>query len=370
MEKTMKILQFVCDGAPGGGTNHVLQLLNANWKDAESVLVTEQDSYLYKTASSNGTTVMGGSFFRSRMDLAAVNRIRDVVRQIQPDLIHCHGGRAGFFHSFLPRDVPTVYTVHGFHHARKSVVGRTLGWAAEFRTFRKMEQILFVSHFDQQMAVRQGLLANGKSNRVIHNGIKPLEPRTTSKRLGVGFVGRFVFQKNPQLFLEVVEQMPDVQFVMVGGGELDEEVKREIARRGIEDRVTLLGVLDHASTLDVISKLDVLLMTPRWEGLPLLPLEAMFMRVPVVSTATGGIPEVIRHGETGLLSKSENAQQLANHVRLILEDDGFRDSLVDQAYETANTEFAQDVMLRSIKATYDQVLKRERSVPADRLARH
>lgn len=257
MNKPMKILQFVCDGAPGGGTNHVLQLLNANWEDAQGVLLTQQDSYLHQTAESNGTTVFGGDFFRSRFDPAAVSRIKKVVKEVQPDLIHCHGGRAGFFQSFLSRSIPTVYTIHGFHHARKSLAGRTLGWAAELRTFGKMDQVLFVSHFDQQMAVNQNLLAPKQSHRVIHNGIKPLKPRQTTERLGVGFVGRFVFQKNPQLFLDVVEQMPDVNFVMVGGGELDEEVKREIASRGIEDRVTLLGVLDHASTLEVISKLDV-----------------------------------------------------------------------------------------------------------------
>lgn len=362
MNKPMKILQFVCDGAPGGGTNHVLQLLNANWKGAESVLVTQQDSYLYQTAASNGTTVFGGDFFRSRFDPAAVNRIRKIAEEVQPDLIHCHGGRAGFFQSFISRDIPTVYTIHGFHHARKSFAGRTLGWAAELRTFRKMDQILFVSHFDQQMAVSQSLLAREQPHRVIHNGIKPLKPRQTTERLGVGFVGRFVFQKNPQLFLDVVDQMPDVNFVMVGGGELDDEVKREIASRGIEDRVKLLGVLDHASTLDVISKLDVLLMTPRWEGLPLLPLEAMFMQVPVVSTATGGIPEVIRHGETGLLSESEDARQLADHVRLILDDDDFRSSIVDRACELAKAEFSQEVMLQSIQSTYAQVLSRRRSV--------
>jgi glycosyltransferase involved in cell wall biosynthesis len=369
MKNAKKILQFVCDGAPGGGTNHVLQLLNANWSDAESVLLTQQDSYLHQTAQSNGTTVFGGDFFRSRIDLSAVKRIREVISEVQPDLIHCHGGRAGFFQSFLSRDIPTVYTIHGFHHARKSLVGRSLGWAAERRTFRKMDRVLFVSHFDQQMAVNQGLLAHKQAHRVIHNGIRPLPPRTTSERLGVGFVGRFVFQKNPQLFLDVVERMPDVQFVMVGGGELDDEVKREIANRGIEDRVTLLGVLDHASTLEVISKLDVLLMTPRWEGLPLLPLEAMFMKVPVVSTATGGIPEVILHGETGLLSDSESAQQLADHVRLILDDEEFRTSLVKRAYEIANANFSQEVMLRSIKESYNQVFSCRDAAPASDLVR-
>ena len=273
----MKVLQFVADGAPGGGTNHVMQLLTGMDSDVESVLVTQKDTYLFELAKSKNIKVIGGDFFQSRMDRKATQTVRHAIKSEAPDLVHCHGGRAGFFQSFLSRMTPSIYTVHGFHHAQKSFGPRSLGWAAEFWTIRRMHQVLFVSDFDRQLAAAQNLLPSSKPHKVIHNGIAPLKPRTTSERLGVGFIGRFVFQKNPELFLDVAERLPSQKFVMAGGGELEDKIRNEVSKRGLQERVKLLGTLGHKSALEFISKLDVLLMTPRWEGLPLLPLEAMFM---------------------------------------------------------------------------------------------
>jgi len=227
-----------------------------------------------------------------------------------------------------------------------------MGWIAEYWTMRRMDHVFFVSDYDRQLAVRQKLLPINKSFRVVHNGIAPLEPKVASDRLGVGFIGRFVYQKNPELFLDVVERLPHLNFVMAGGGELDEKIRADVESRGLGDRVTLVGSLDHKSALEFISNLDVLVMTPRWEGLPLLPLEAMFMKVPVVSTAVGGIPEVIEHGKTGMLSESENADELADHVSKILDDYQLRESIVENAFDCAYAKFSQDAMLDQIRASY------------------
>jgi len=348
----MKILQFVADGAPGGGTNHVMQLLTGLGANYENVLLTQKDTYFFKLAKSKGIKVIGGDFFRGRTDRVAVATVRDAIAAEQPDLVHCHGGRAGFFRSFLSREIPTAYTVHGFHHAQKSLIPKAMGWIAEYWTMRRMDHVFFVSDYDRQLAVRQKLLPRNKPFRVVHNGIAPLEPNGTSDRLGVGFIGRFVYQKNPELFLDVVEKLPNLKFVMAGGGELDEKIRADVARRGLGDRVELVGSLDHKSALEFISKLDVLVMTPRWEGLPLLPLEAMFMKVPVVSTAVGGIPEVIQHGETGMLSESENADELAAHVSKILVDNKLRESIVENALNRAHEKFSQNAMLAQIRDSY------------------
>lgn len=355
----MKILQFVADGAPGGGTNHVMQLLTGLGEHYENVLLTQKDTYLFDLAKSKGIKVIGGDFFRGRLDRAAIATVREALATEKPDLVHCHGGRAGFFRSFLSREIPTAYTVHGFHHAQKSLVPKTMGWAAEYWTMRRMNHVFFVSDYDRQLAVRQRLLPRDKSFRVVHNGIAPLEANPTSDRLGVGFIGRFVYQKNPELFLDVVERMPDQKFVMAGGGELDGKIRADVKRRGLGDRVELLGSLDHKSALEFISKLDVLVMTPRWEGLPLLPLEAMFMKVPVVSTAVGGIPEVIQHGETGMLSESENANELAEHISNVLIDKQLRESIVENAFERAHRHFSQDAMLTQIRESYVRTLSCE-----------
>lgn len=239
------------------------------------------------------------------------------------------------------------------------MIPRSLGWAAEFWAIRRKTKILFVAHHDHELAVRQKLLPRGKMNRVIHNGIEPLEPIAATPRIGVGFVGRFAYPKNPQLFLDIVQQLPDVKFVMVGGGELESEIRDQVCNRGFDDRVELLGSLDHASTLEVISKLDMLVMTSRWEGLPLLLLEAMFMKVPVVSTNVGGIPEVIKHGETGLLSESEDAVELAELVQSVLDDTDLRDSIVTKAYQDAHAQFSQENMLSHIRDSYQRVAQSE-----------
>jgi glycosyltransferase involved in cell wall biosynthesis len=353
----MKVLQFVAYGEPGGGTNHVMQLLSGLGSGFSTTLLTQKESYLYQYAKSRGIEVYGGDFFRSRVDPGAIQTVAATVKRIQPDLVHCHGGRAGFFHSFLPRQIPTVYTVHGFHHAQKPAVPRTFGWAAEFWTMRGKSSVLFVSHYDCELAVRQHLMARNTKHHVIHNGIKPLVPGQKSQKLGVGFVGRFEFQKNPQMFLDVVERLPHTNFVMVGDGELDAEVRAEVRRRGIEDRVRLLGGLDHASALEVISNLDVFVMTSRWEGLPLALLEAMFMKVPVVATRVGGVPEVIEDGHSGLLSDLADAGGLAAHVQTLLENTDLKNSIVANAYQRAHTQFSEEKMLSDIRGSYQEVVQ-------------
>lgn len=76
------------------------------------------------------------------------------------------------------------------------------------------------------------------------------------------------------------------------------------------------------------------------------------MKVPVVSTAVGGIPEVIQHRETGMLSESENADELAEHISNVLIDRQLRESIVENAFGRAHRHFSQDAMLTQIRESY------------------
>ncbi len=354
----MKLLQVVCDGKPGGGTNHVLQVLTGPDRQYESTLITQKNSYLAQKASEAGVDVITGDFFRSRLDRSAVRRISDTIELVQPDIVHCHGGRAAFFRSFAKQIVPTVYTVHGFHFASKeSKVSRALGWMGERRSIRSCDHAVFVADFDRELAETAHLLPEGKPHTVIHNGI-PVPQRTEpGEPLGIGFLGRLVFQKHPELFVEMIEHLPDVKAVIVGGGELESAVRDEIATRGLSERVTMLGEADHAMAINYLARMEVLVMTPRWEGLPLLPLEAMHLGVPVVSTPVGGVPEVVRHEETGLLA--ETAEDLAAAVRRIRSDIGLKMQLIRRAKDVAATEFSEATMLTALQGVYDQTVASE-----------
>jgi len=236
------------------------------------------------------------------------------------------------------------------------MAGRVAGWGAEFRTFRSMDHVLFVSDFDRRLAVRQKLLTRNKPHTVVHNGIKPIRQRNHDQRIGVGFLGRMVTQKNPQLFLDIAEQVDGANFVMAGGGDLDPVIEKEIESRGLGDRLEFYGELGHDAALDFLSKLDVLVMTSRWEGLPLLLLEAMFLGVPVVTTAAGGVPEVIQHRRTGFVSRTHDSAEMAGHVKALLTDQQLRERITSDARQVAETNFSQESMLEKIFGVYSDVM--------------
>ena len=353
----MKVLQFVADGDRGGEAHHVLQLLKGLGSEMRHLLLTRSNTYLDRTANELGVEVCGGDFSVGRWDRASISRIRAVIDRIQPDLIHCHGGQAAYWLNFLRNKIPTVYTVHELKHVRNKQISRCIDWCAEFYAIRQMSHVIFVAESDRQLALRHKLLPKRKSHSVIYKGIHPpVAKRGSPTKIGVGFIGRFVPQKNPELFLDIAEHLPDTDFLMAGGGELEEKILADVKRRGLGSRLTLMGNLQHDCALRYIAKLDVLVMTSRWEGVPLLALEAMFLKVPIVSTAVGAIPEIIEHGKSGMLSANSNAEEMADYVRLLNSDQQLRKRIVENAYNYANRNFSHDAMLNSIRRVYSNFI--------------
>ena len=117
----------------------------------------------------------------------------------------------------------------------------------------------------------------------------------------------------------------------------------------------MLGPLPHDRTLEVLSTLGVLVMTSRWEGLPILALEAMCAEVPIVATAVGGLPEIIEDGRSGMLVGTRSPDEIAAAVRRVTEDQEFRKLIIRNARERVQTLFSEDRMLAEIQKVYEQV---------------
>jgi glycosyltransferase involved in cell wall biosynthesis len=115
-------------------------------------------------------------------------------------------------------------------------------------------------------------------------------------------------QKNHALLIEAFAQVRSdapLYLLLVGGGELENAVREQVAGLGLQGRVRFLGV--RADVADILRASDVFVLSSRWEGNPLSVMEAMAAGLPVVSTGVGGVPELVREGETGLLVPSEDA---------------------------------------------------------------
>jgi glycosyltransferase involved in cell wall biosynthesis len=355
----MRVLQIIASGDVGGGTNHVLQILRG-LKDSMSLyLVTQRDSYLSRKAGEMGIPCVGLDFFSARLDPRVPFRLQKVLRSVKPHVVHVHGGRAAFFQALAGNAVPSVYTVHGFHFAHKPFPFRWLAAGAERLALNRANHVIFVSRFDQNLAKTYRLLSGNTPNCVIHNGIPC--PSVTVGAQGrqclIGFVGRLEPPKDPLLFLDSLRELPHYRAVIIGAGSLEITVQKEIARKGLADRVTMRGGLSHEETMNGMRDLHLLVMTSRWEGLPLVPLEAMRIGVPVVSTDVGGMREIIEDGKSGVLVPDRTSTAIALAVKRVCEDERLRANLVNEARKRVTEIFSEETMLSRVREVYEGIAR-------------
>ena len=353
----MRVLEIVADGSPGGGTTHVLQILKGLHDFASFELVAQAGSYLLEEAKKLGVSCHGLDFFHSRLNPAIPIQIRRICSLLQPHVVHVHGGRAGFFYAMAHIDLPTLYTVHGFHFLQKSLALRWLALQAERFIFHRARRIVFVSQYDAALARSLCLLEKNKRHEVIYNGIAcHAIPSSVDLAWGyIGFIGRLEPQKDPMLFLDVLAHLPQYSAIIVGTGSLDTLVRKEIRRRGLSKRVRMLGALSQSETLNIISMLSVLVLSSRWEGLPLIALESMLMGVPVVSMNVSGMSEIIENGKDGILINQRSGKSLAHGVKTVMEDSSLRTFIIQNARSKIKEKFSEEQMLESLRRVYQEI---------------
>jgi glycosyltransferase involved in cell wall biosynthesis len=354
----MRVLEIIADGNPGGGTTHVLQILRALRDSCSLGLVTQKDSYLLEEARGLGIPSFGVDFFRSRVDARVPLRLRRLVRDYSAQVVHLHGGRAAFFYGLAFARTPAVYTVHGYHFRHKRPIMRRLALSAERFAAGRADTLIFVSNHDLRAAKDFEILHDSKRTEVVYSGIPLTQARAPSAdpRSDVGFVGRLEAPKDPLLFLDVVERLPGYTATIVGGGALENEVRRHIQQRGLSG-VRMLGALSHRDTLEILSTLGVVVMTSLWEGMPILPLEAMWAGVPVVATNVGALDEVIQDGRSGLLVEGRSPDGLARAVRRVTNDPMLRERIVREGRARVRSMFSEERMLSEIFQVYQQVIE-------------
>ena len=140
----------------------------------------------------------------------------------------------------------------------------------------------------------------------------------------VGAVAALTQEKGHKYLIDaaalVVRDVPDARFVILGEGDLRPALERQIKELHLEKHVVLPGF--RADILSFIRSFDVFVMSSLFEGLGTSLLDAMALSKPTVASDTGGIPEVVSHGETGLLVPPRDARELASAIGTTAEGSG------------------------------------------------
>ena len=312
------------------------------------------------------------------LDLAASRRLVEVVRAIDPHIVHTHSSKAGVLGRIAARigGVPVVvHSIHGFGFTPLQPAPiRALFLTAEKVMARFTDHFIAVSKGNLDLGVRFGLFEPEQVS-LIRSGIaldrfrNPAGGGAVRRRLGVPEgaplvvqVGNFKPQKAPMDFVrmaaEVATAAPSAWFVMVGDGRLRSAAEELAADLGLADRLVFSGWWDDVPGLLAASHVTVL--SSRHEGLPRAAVESLAAGVPVVATAVDGTPEVVRDGVNGFLVEAGDVAGLVRRVGQLLADHELRRKMAAEAPRGLE-EFDIDHMVRQQEGLYRWLLGRSRS---------
>ena len=167
------------------------------------------------------------------------------------------------------------------------------------------------------------------------------------------YLGRLTPQKNPHRLLRVfkmlIEKRPNTKIAVIGTGELEDEIHQLAAELELEPNVEFLGF--QSNPYKMLHDAKLMIMTSRWEGTPMCVLEAMALGVPVVSTPTDGVKDVVEDGKTGYLSDDDEV--LVKKCLKILGND----ELYQKSHQNSLKKATEILDSKTYKAALDRIYR-------------
>jgi len=308
---------------------------------------------------------------RGRFDIRTISAIRSLVRKYKINVLHCHDYKANLY-GFLASRFLGVKLVATNHL-----------WTSETAILRLYESIdaIMMNFFNMVVAVsdevaaqlRPALLFNRQKIAVIYNGIDfdKYTPDNNGEKIRnefkldkatriIGSVGRLSPQKGFGYLLgaarKVIEKMPKTVFLIVGDGDLIDELKNKAEDLGIRDNVIFTG--KRSDMADIYAAMDIFVLSSLREGLPLVILEALAMKKPVIATDVGGVSGVISDQESGILVKPGDIDGLSGAISQLLIDENRADKLTTNGNRFVMENFSAKKMAEQYGKLYEEVVKR------------
>lgn len=298
---------------------------------------------------------------RNEFDLLSAWRIARYVKKNEIDILHAHTSHAhtiALLAQRLGRRGRVVVS------RRVDFVPRS-DWVTK-QKYNAPDHVVAISEKIAQVMLELGVPKARMS--VVHSGIDPRRVQVAPiprADLGVpnavpliGNVAALVGHKDHHTLIDAMpqvrRQLPHAQLLIAGEGSLRPAIEQQINTLGLTDVVHLLGYRDDVP--GILNALDLFVMSSREEGLGTTVLDAMAAGIPVVATAAGGIPEMVRDGETGLLSQVNDSKALAENIVRMWSEPALRVACAERARARVDADFSVDQMVDGNLAVYRELL--------------
>jgi len=293
------------------------------------------------------------SKFSGRFDLRSIGELASFLKRERIQLLCTHGFKASTIGAFSKRiaSVPQIAFCRGWTGETPRVRAYEF---LERRALRFADHIVCVSEAQAEILGRSPRLRLRIT--VVHNAmLAPVTPASESQRaahkaqlgfspdtLLIGTVGRLSIEKGQRYLVEAAAQLlhefRDVRIVLLGEGRERANLEAQIAELGLGDFIQLVGFKKNIAPW--YKALDVLVNCSLTEGIPNAILEALAAGTPVVATAVGGVPELIKDRETGVLLPPANSAAMARGLTLVLRNPQLRSTLGQAGQRWVQTNFS------------------------------
>lgn len=378
-DRKLRILE-VLEPSGGGSGRHFVDLCGALTAMGDEITaiyspVRAEDRFVEELMALPLKDVVAIDMDRapSPSDFSAWRDIMGVIREYGPfDIIHGHSSKAGALTRLpLPgRHVPRIYTPHAFRTMDPTLgkAGRSIYGAIESLLGRYFsDAVICVSDDEQRHASGHLRIPKAKLHTVV-NGVAPPpsgERDAIRARFGIrpdtfvfGFVGRLSAQKAPErlisAFRQIAPDRPDADLLMIGFGELIEDVQLQILESALSDRIHVTSEIPGAVAMQAF---DALVMPSRYEAMSYVMLEAAAAGLPMVLTDVGGASTVVENGVNGLIVPNiDDPHELAEAMRTA--SASFEHARLKAAAEARKGRYALHTMAERTLAVYRSVLGR------------
>ncbi len=369
------MLHIISGGDSGGAKTHVFALLDALKKYIDVKVVCLIPGVFYQEILERDVeTVLLEQ--KTRFDLSVLNQLTELIKKDGYDIIHVHGARANFIATAIKGRIriPVVTTVHSDYMLdfTETLYKKVVYTGINMVALRFLDYYIGVSENFKKMLVSRGF--SPKKIFTVYNGMDYSgEPEYLSKTefaekykieysrelCYVGIIGRFDKVKGHEIFIrgaaEAVKRNPNLRFLLAGEGPDREYLEALAAALGIGDKVHFLGFIKDIYSF--INFIDINTLTSLSESFPYVLLEGARMKKPTVSSAVGGIPDLIEDGVTGFLFESGNYGEFAERIYELSESRVKCAELGEALYEKAISTFSNDSLARTHVDIYEKILK-------------
>jgi len=361
--KKLSILEIIGDPSLAGAPRHLFSIVeNLNLEKFSVHVICPPGPLAGEIRKLRRHIDLDLISMNSRFDLSSIRKIRKSIKHIKPDIIHIHGTRAGSLGRIaaIGTNIPVIYTEHLWTQ-QFQLRNRILTFAHYFANwFLDMFTTLniAVSHAVKDFMISSNISRSSKI-KVIYNGIKisnfQAKAFQSEKEFLIASVGTLNPHKGMQFLIKAIPKIktefPGIRLEIIGDGPYKRVLINETKKLKLKDYVKFTGFVKDVEKY--LTRFDLYVQPSLSESFGLAITQAMSVGLPVVATNTGGIPEVVTDGKSGLLVEAADPQALTDAILFLLRNPKKAREMGKVAEKEAKLKFDLDSMIKELEKVYE-----------------